>query len=94
MYYIQILITLAHHLLNLYVKNQQLPIETFQLLKWGIDNEKNAVTQYTEFQKNQGHKNFKVNNCGLFLYRVNSFLGASPDSISQCSCHSEKNCWK
>ena len=25
------------------------------------------------------------------MYRENSFLGASPDGISQCSCHSEKN---
>ena len=24
------------------------------------------------------------------MYRENSFLGASPDGISQCSCHSEK----
>ena len=37
-------------------------------LKCGINNEKNAITQYTQFQRNQGHKNFKVNNCGLFLY--------------------------
>ena len=59
-------------------------------LKWGIDNEKNAITQYTEFQRNQGHKNFKVSNSGLFLYRENSSLGASPDGTSQCSCHSEK----
>ena len=59
-------------------------------LKWGIDNEKNAITQYTEFQRNQRHQNFKVSNCGLFLYRENSFLGASPDGMSQCSCHSEK----
>ena len=50
-------------------------------LKWGIDNEKNAITQCTEFQRNQGHKKFKVSNCGLFLYRENSFLGASPDGI-------------
>lgn len=42
----------------------------------GIDNNKKANTQYTEFQRKQGHKNFKVNNCGLFLYRENSFLGA------------------
>ena len=52
---------------------------------------KMQFTQYTEFQRNQGHKNFKVNTCGLFLYRENSSLGASPDGISQCSCHSEKN---
>ena len=25
-------------------------------------------------------------------YRENSFLGASPDGISQCSCHSEVKC--
>ena len=31
MHYIQVLITHPHHLLNLYVKNQQLPIQTFQL---------------------------------------------------------------
>ena len=62
------------------------------VLKWAIDNEKNAITQYTGFQRNQEHKNFKVNNCGL--YRENPFFGASPDGISQCSCHSAKSCWK
>ena len=36
-------------------------------LTWGIDNEKNAITQYTEFQRNQGNKNFKVNSGGLLL---------------------------
>ena len=59
-------------------------------LKWGINNEENAITHYTEFQRNQGHKNFKVNNFGSFLYRQNSLLGASPDGISQCSCHAAK----
>ena len=29
-------------------------------LKWGNDNEKNAITQYTEFLRNQEHKHFKV----------------------------------
>ena len=28
-------------------------------LKWGIDNEKNAITQYTEFQRNQDIKILK-----------------------------------
>ena len=46
-------------------------------LKWGIDNEKNAITQYIEFLRNQGHQNFKLNNCGLFLCRENSFLGVT-----------------
>ena len=59
-------------------------------LKWGIDNEKNGLNQYTEFQRNQGHTNFKLNNCGLFLYRENSFLGPLTDGITQCSYHSEK----
>ena len=47
----------------------------FPALKWDIDNEKNSITQYTEFQRNQGYKSFKVNNYGLFSYRENSFLG-------------------
>ena len=46
-------------------------------LKWGIDNEKNAITQYIEFLRNQGHQNFKLNNCGMFLCRENSFLGVT-----------------
>ena len=48
-------------------------------IKQGTDNNKNAITQYTELQRNQGHQNFKLNNCGLLLYRENSFLGTSPD---------------
>ena len=68
-------------------------------LTWGIDNEKNAITQYTEFQRNQGNKNFKVNSGGLLLYKENSFLGASTDVLAiqkkkmlevKCSfCHRE-----
>ena len=51
-------------------------------LKWAVDNEKNAINQYTELQRNQEHKNFKISNCGLFLYRENSFLWALLDGIS------------
>ena len=43
-------------------------------LKWDIGNEKSATTQYPEFQKNQGSKNFEVSNYGLFLYRKHSFF--------------------
>ena len=61
-------------------KYQQLPIQTFQLEDGASMMKK--ITQYTDFQRNQGHKNFKVSNCGLVLYRENSFLGTSPNGIS------------
>ena len=67
------------------IANTNIPV-----LKWGIDNEKNAITQYTEFQRNQGNKSFKVNSCGLLLYQENSFLGASPDVLAI----QKKKCWK
>ena len=53
----------------------------FLALKWGIDNEKNSITQYTEFQR--------IMDC---FRTEKTLLGAPPDGISQCSCHSEKKC--
>ena len=46
-------------------------------LKWSIDNHKNANIQYTTFQRNQGHKKFKISNCVLFLYLMvyNNVIG-------------------
>ena len=52
MYYIQILITHPHHLLNLYVQNQQLSI------KWGIDNEKMELLS-NRIPEKQGTKTLK-----------------------------------
>ena len=59
-------------------------------LKWGIDNERNAILRYAEFKTYQGHKDFQTTECGLYLYQKNSFLGASPYGIAKCSCHEDK----
>ena len=74
MYYIQIN-NPSTSLIGFIIKESTITNTNIPILKWGIDNEKNAITQYTQFQKNQGHKNVKLNNSGLFLYRENSFLG-------------------
>ena len=59
-------------------------------LKWGLDNERNAIFKYVEFKTYQGHKDFQTTECGLYLYHKDSFLVASPDGIAKCSCHEEK----
>ena len=35
------------------------------------------------------HKNFKISNAGLFIDDTHPFLGASPDSMVECSCCSK-----
>ena len=32
------------------------------------------------------HENFKISNAGLFIDNTYPFLGASPDSMVECSC--------
>ena len=58
-------------------------------LKWGIDNEPNAIKEYLLF-KEDSHKECRVDACGLTLHKEMSFLGASPDGIFHCACHDEK----
>ena len=36
--------------------------------------------------KRPGHKDVKVEPCGLFVLQNKSFLGASPDAVVSCSC--------
>ena len=81
---------LSASLIKSICKESAITCTNIPALKWGIDNEKNTITHYTRFQRNQGHKNIKLNNCGLLLYREHLFLGTSPDGLSQCFCHSEK----
>ena len=47
--------------------------------------EENAVNEFFNI-KAKIHKNLKLLDCGLFLDKVNSFIGASPDRIVSCSC--------
>ena len=55
-------------------------------IKWGIDNEEIAKTQYCSFMS-QNHENFKFEEVGLVLFKPFTFLAASPDGLSKCDCH-------
>ena len=54
-------------------------------LKYGRSMEENAVNGFFNI-KAKIHKNLKLLDCGLFLDKDNSFIGASPDRIVSCSC--------
>ena len=48
--------------------------------------EEEARQHYLEEMKRLGHKDVKVEPCGLFVMQNKSFLGASPDAVVSCSC--------
>ena len=48
--------------------------------------EEEARQHYLEEKKRLGHKDVKVEPCGLFVIQNKSFLGASPDAVVSCSC--------
>lgn len=47
-------------------------------IKWGIDCEPKATAHYLELQDNTG---ISVEECGLFIYPVHCYLGATPDRL-------------
>ena len=42
-------------------------------LKWGIDDERNAILRYVEFKTYQRHKDFPTTECRLYLYQKKFF---------------------
>ncbi len=54
-------------------------------LKYGRSMEEEAVNCFSEIYK-KGHKNVKIEECGLFLSRESPFIGGSPDRIVRCDC--------
>ena len=55
-------------------------------LSWGINNEKNALSDYETIQS-VSHDKFSVKTPGLRLDINNPCIGASADGISTCKCH-------
>ena len=53
---------------------------------WGINNESAARSIYSQSMKNM-HKEFTIKESGFFIDTKYSFLGASPDGLVECLCH-------
>jgi len=64
---------------------------TIESLKYGIDNEKNAVAKYQEQMKHNGTP-VMFEECGLFISTENGQLAASPDGIVSIPENGEKGC--
>ena len=60
--------------------------ENIPALQYGHEMEEEARQHYLEEMKRLGHKDVKVEPCGLFLMQNKSFLGASPDAVVSYSC--------
>ena len=60
--------------------------ENIPALQYGHEMEEEARQHYLEEMKRLGHKDVKVEPCGLFVMQNKSFLGASPDAVVSCSC--------
>ena len=54
-------------------------------LTWGRDHERIAAES---FMVHEGHKHLspKLITCGLYIYKPQSYIGATPDNIFTCSC--------
>ena len=63
--------------------------ENIPALQYGHEMEEEARQHYLEGMKCLGHKDVKVEPCGLFVMQNKSFLGASPDAVVSCSCCGE-----
>ena len=62
------------------------PSSDLKALKYGRRQEQNACDTFESVLKNEGHRNVKVEKCGLFVNSSAPYLGASPDRIVSCSC--------
>ena len=58
-------------------------------LKYGRLMENEAIAKYRSILKNQGHELVKVTRCGLFVLHDKMYIGASPDGIVSCKCHTD-----
>ena len=47
--------------------------------------EMEAANEFFDSMKKK-HKNLVISECGLFLYKKNCFIGASPDRLMTCDC--------
>ena len=60
--------------------------ENIPALQYGHEMEEEARQHYLEEMKRLGHKDVKVEPCGLFVMQNKSFISASPDAVVSCSC--------
>ena len=70
-------------------KESEMKASKVPSLRWGIDNEKVALKEYDIILSTE-HTQYEVKDCGLRLCREFPFIGASPDGIFSCICHSAK----
>ncbi|XP_021339563.1 uncharacterized protein LOC110440741 [Mizuhopecten yessoensis] len=54
-------------------------------IRWGLDNEDKARTQYTSANKTV-HNDFKCETTGLLIDHRSPFIGASADGLRCCTC--------
>ena len=66
--------------------NEPADIDEVEAVKYGRTMEPEARQQYIKCLRNRGHKNVDVQQCGLFVDKENSFIGASPDGLVSCCC--------
>ena len=52
-----------------------------QATRYGQLMEQATIEQYVTYQRRHGHPDLRVNNCGLFISRLNNWLAATPDGI-------------
>jgi len=57
--------------------------------KYGQVNEPKALAKYMDIMK-EGHSGCKLKTSGLVISDRFDYLGASPDSIFECSCHGKR----
>ena len=58
---------------------------------WGCEHEKVAISRYLNASLKR-HHNFRVIESGFFICTSHPLIGASPDSLTECTCCSEGIC--
>ena len=73
---------------------QSIPGVRIAPLKYGIENEPNAIDQYEKFAKFESnpfnHPGISISRKGLVVHKAKPYLQCSPDAITNCNCHGER----
>ena len=57
--------------------------------RWSCTHEKYAIQAYIKIAQ-VSHKNVRVQESGFYISYERPYIGASPDGIVTCDCHTEK----
>ncbi|WAQ94074.1 hypothetical protein MAR_006545, partial [Mya arenaria] len=78
--------TTKSNVLKKIMKYHECDLSRLDAIKFGRQHEETARSMYSDKMR-QGHENFNVSECGLFVDSTFPLFAATPDGLRECSCH-------